>query len=274
MVKKVNCSYARYETFLASWVKFGRLVPAQPFRHSRGLTSTPGEKAGLQDMRLTGWVLLVIAGVWLLPGPAVAEELTGIPRVIDGDTIVLHGTIIRLHGIDAPETGQRCHGKAGKTLRPGDESVSFMQTIANGGLTCAGTERDDYGRLIAGCRTADGADIGHRMVAEGLAWAFVRYSTSYSPAEAEARAARRGVWSMNCQPPWEFRARRWEAARQLAPQGCPIKGNIAKNGRIYHTPWSRDYARTRIDTAKGELWFCSEKEALAAGWRAPVSTRR
>lgn len=223
-------------------------------------------------MRLSGCVLLMLAGLWLTS--ALAEELTGRPRVIDGDTLQFQDTVIRLHGIDAPETGQSCRGRDGKTLHPGDESVSFMQTITENGLTCSGTEWDDYGRLVARCRTADGTDIGQRMVAQGLAWAFVKYSTEYSPQEAEARAARRGVWAMNCQPPWAFRAKRWEAARQQAPEGCPIKGNISKNGRIYHTPWSRDYARTRIDTARGERWFCSEKEALAAGWRAPASTRR
>ena len=27
------------------------------------------------------------------------------------------------------------------------------------------------------------------------------------------------------------------------------------------------YERTRISTAKGERWFCSEAQARAAGWR-------
>jgi hypothetical protein len=39
--------------------------------------------------------------------------------------------------------------------------------------------------------------------------------------------------------------------------------------KIYHAPWSKHYAATRIDTAKGERRFCSEAEAKAAGWRAP-----
>ncbi|MGE0284581.1 MAG: hypothetical protein AB7P20_28765 [Rhizobiaceae bacterium] len=33
--------------------------------------------------------------------------------------------------------------------------------------------------------------------------------------------------------------------------------------------WSRHYAATRIDTSKGERWFCTEAEAKATGWRAP-----
>jgi hypothetical protein len=70
--------------------------------------------------------------------------------------------------------------------------------------------------------------------------------------------------------PWEYRARRWDTAAQIMPGNCPIKGNInAKGERIYHAPWSKHYAATRIDTSKGERWFCTEAEARAAGWRAP-----
>ena len=39
--------------------------------------------------------------------------------------------------------------------------------------------------------------------------------------------------------------------------------------RVYHTPDSPWYARTEIDTSMGERWFCTEREAQDAGWRAP-----
>ena len=50
---------------------------------------------------------------------------------------------------------------------------------------------------------------------------------------------------------------------------CDIKGNISVNTgeRIYHVPGQDYYDRTRIDTGKGERYFCSEAEARAAGWR-------
>lgn len=62
---------------------------------------------------------------------------------------------------------------------------------------------------------------------------------------------------------------RASASRGVAPAtgGCSIKGNISRNGRIYHLPGSPSYARTAIDGSKGERWFCSEAEAVAAGWR-------
>jgi hypothetical protein len=51
-------------------------------------------------------------------------------------------------------------------------------------------------------------------------------------------------------------------------QGCAIKGNISRgNERIYHMPFQQFYSRTKIDEGKGERWFCTEQEALDAGWR-------
>ena len=51
---------------------------------------------------------------------------------------------------------------------------------------------------------------------------------------------------------------------------CLIKGNINSRGeRIYHVPGSKWYARTRINKP-GERWFCTEEEAIAAGWRPPL----
>ena len=50
--------------------------------------------------------------------------------------------------------------------------------------------------------------------------------------------------------------------------GCLIKGNISSKGEsIYHVPGDQHYDRTKIRTSKGERWFCSEAEAVAAGWR-------
>lgn len=58
-----------------------------------------------------------------------------------------------------------------------------------------------------------------------------------------------------------------DAVAQTRP-GCLIKGNISSRGeRIYHPPGCRYYAATKVDPARGERWFCTEQEAVAAGWR-------
>jgi len=55
-------------------------------------------------------------------------------------------------------------------------------------------------------------------------------------------------------------------------QNCTIKGNVSwrnNDEKIYHCPNWRDYNRTSIDYEDGDRWFCSEQEAIAAGFRKP-----
>lgn len=200
-----------------------------------------------------------VAALCLAAATASAET-----RVVDGDTLKIGATTYRLNGVDAPEHGQRCG-----TWDCGAEATDTLVEITKGrDITCDPVGQDGYGRIIATC-FADGTDIGGTLIDKGLAWAFVKYSDAYARDEARARSRGVGIWSGRFEPPWAFREARWSAAAETAPQSCPIKGNISRNGHIYHTPWSPWYDRTRIDAARGERWFCSEAEAVAAGWRAP-----
>lgn len=133
-------------------------------------------------------------------------------------------------------------------------------------LTCDRTGSDVYHRTLAVC-IEDGIDINETMVRAGMAWAFVKYARTYVDVEAEARARQAGVRQGPAEAPWDFRRAGWKVAEATAPGGCAIKGNISSHGHIYHMPWSPWYGRVKIDTARGERWFCSEAEALAAGWR-------
>ena len=70
-------------------------------------------------LRLT----LTLATVLLtLPSPAHAD-VTGKPRIIDGDTLEIAGERIRLHGIDAPEARQTCTDQSGKEGNCGQEAT-------------------------------------------------------------------------------------------------------------------------------------------------------
>lgn len=206
----------------------------------------------------------------LSSGLTIAQVVSGTPRVIDGDTLDFGSKIVRLHGIDAAESGQRCVGSDHQFTRPGDLAEARLSELVSAGVICQGSSTDDYGRLIAVCSTSSAPDINSLLVAEGLAWAFTKYSSDYVRLEVQAKKTGLGIWSMRCQFPWEFRQKRWNIAIQKAPRGCPIKGNISGNGKIYHTPWSRHYTVTKVSVERGERWFCSEGEALKAGWRPPI----
>jgi len=80
-----------------------------------------------------------------------------------------------------------------------------------------------------------------------------------------------GLWvGGEAERPSDFRAKVWEEAKRRAPEGCPIKGLVTGRERVYVLPWAPDYERGRIQKARGERWFCSEQEALAAGWKPAV----
>lgn len=228
-------------------------------------------------MRISGLASLaagIVFGGVMLVGAASTVEVSGPARVVDGDTLEVAAQMVRLHGIDAPETGQDCTGPAGTPWDCGAAATRLLTvSVAGRTVSCVGTEFDRYDRLIATCSTGED-DLGSRMIAEGLAVAYTRFSDDYVPLEALAKKAGKGMWAGSFAEPATFRRDRWNGSAGATPaagqpEGCPIKGNISGNGRIYHTPWSRWYSRTRIDTSKGERWFCTEAEALAAGWRAP-----
>jgi endonuclease YncB( thermonuclease family) len=225
------------------------------------------------------------------PSPVVVQ---GSARALDGDTLDVttpRGVVrVRLEGIDAAEGGQRCNLRWLGTWDCGRAaSLALAQLIDNKIVSCDDRGADKYGRRLGVC-AVEGRDLNAAMVRGGLAWAFTRYSDLYVAQEAEARKARLGVWQAATMTPWDWRAqqklpvaRKDEAARPLpfvaprrgddvaaavpAPAGCAIKGNITKNGRIYHTAASPWYDRIRMDLGLGRRWFCTEAEAQEAGWR-------
>ncbi|MFW2588300.1 thermonuclease family protein [Sagittula sp. SSi028] len=204
-----------------------------------------------------------------LPFPAWALEHQGTAHVIDGDTLDLGDTRIRLHGIDAPERRQTCGGTGTAEWACGAEATERLKELAEGRFArCEELDRDSYGRVVARCHVG-GRDIGADMVRDGMAVAFVRYSQDYVDEERAARSAKRGMHALQFDSPQAFRDKARVVTRTTDPTDCYIKGNISRSSgnRIYHMPGQRDYAATRINPAQGERCFSTEAEARAAGWR-------
>ncbi len=145
----------------------------------------------------------LIAALCLLATPALAD-VAGIPNVIDGDTLEIHGQRIRLHGIDAPESRQLCR-LDGKPWQCGKDAANALaEKIARRLVTCEDLGRDRYKRIIGRCTVA-GEDIESWMVVNGWAVAYRRFSLDYVDQEADAQAARRGIWAGEFVKPWEWR---------------------------------------------------------------------
>ena len=200
--------------------------------------------------------------------------VSGTAVVIDGDTLEVGRTRVRvrLHGIDAPESEQRCRA-GGQSWDCGREATRALDRhIGLDPVACEERDVDRYGRVVAVCRL-DGRDVNAWMVAEGWALAYRRYAMDYVDEEGGARAAKRGVWRGELVAPWDWRRGVRLPVNRVPPlpdEGqCAIKGNISTSTgeRIYHVPGGEYYDATVISAAKGERWFCTEDEARAAGWR-------
>jgi len=211
----------------------------------------------------------VLVFLILLPVAAVAD-ITGKPRIVDGDTIEIAGQRIRLYGIDAPEADQTCVADNKRWPCGRNATMALSGMIDPNWGSCRERDRDRYGRIVAVCNIAgpQGPDVNAMMVSEGWAVAYRRFSNDYVKAEAVAKRARKGVWRGDFIRPWDWRKGTRLSANDNEPGGCVIKGNIGRRGvRIYHVPGGQYYARTKIHPGNGERWFCTEAEARAAGWR-------
>ena len=179
LLKKAPQSIGTKRRLVSTWIKWSKLDAAM-FR-------------------------VVLAALLLLVPSVAVADVTGKPRIIDGDTIEIAGERIRLHGIDAPETKQTCTDKDGKEWRCGlNATFALANLIQNHWITCKGNERDKYGRLIAVCY-AGPYDLNAMMVQRGWALAYRRYSMDYVDEEADAKVHKEGLWRGQFVAPWEWR---------------------------------------------------------------------
>lgn len=219
---------------------------------------------------------------------AVAEDVSGMPEIVDADTLYVASRKIRLSGIDAPETDQICLDGSGQKNSCGlDAKTQLQQRYAGKQLTCKLAGNDLYGRNLGDCFLG-GESMSRWLVRNGWALAFRRYSKEFIADEDYARVRQAGLWAGAFIAPWDWRHRNSrttvlgalkvprDAQRQLlfpAVAGtppnstCVIKANLKKGECIYHVPGGRFYDKLRMEPIAKRRWFCSAAEAEAAGCR-------
>ncbi|ODS59630.1 MAG: hypothetical protein ABS36_01525 [Acidobacteria bacterium SCN 69-37] len=197
------------------------------------------------------------------PPAPVADDAAGVVtgRVVtvdDGDTMRVRvgreKWRVRLFGVDAPEASQ----PYGREARDAARRLLLDRTVE-----VVRHDVDQYGRVVADLRV-DGRGAGADLVAAGAAWQYDQFSRDAHIArlEAEARAARRGLWAASDPtPPWQFRAAARGAGRAGAPAAAgPFHGNTASH--VFHAAGCEDYECNRCTAV-----FETVAAARAAGYR-------
>lgn len=234
-------------------------------------------------------VAYIVSFCLLLAGPLFAAEVTGVPQIVDADTVYVGTQKVRLSGVDAPETEQVCLNSRGQNSNCGIEAKNRLQAHSGSRpWSCQLSGTDRYGRSLGTC-SIEGEDVSRWLVRNGWALAFRRYSTAYIADEDYARDHKSGLWSGAFIAPWDWRHRSAKTTilgaldvpadaqqKLISPKvagdppspACVIKGNMGRRDQcIYHLPGGRFYDQLQMEPARSRRWFCSEAEADAAGCR-------
>lgn len=125
--------------------------------------------------------------------------------VKDGDSIKLGSRNIRLYGIDAPESKQKCYYLNGNSWDCGLAAKHLLEELINGKeVNCKSQSIDLYKREVAICYVQD-QDLNRLMVEKGYAIAYKQYSKKYIPTEILAKKRFVGIWNSSFMEPEQWR---------------------------------------------------------------------
>ncbi len=169
-------------------------------------TGQPGRRAGPIEWLAGGaaLLLLVLGARQVERWATTPGEVAGFGEAIDGDSLIVAGSEVRLKGVDAPEITQYCQNRVGRDYACGVVAKGWLRTrLSRGAVICRIEGRDRYGRLLGVCMRGD-EDLNDAIVREGIAVDF----GGYRSAENQARRAQAGLWSGKFTMPADYRAAR------------------------------------------------------------------
>ncbi len=265
-----------------AWLS-SRFAPG--FNRSRGFIESAARKPAVQKgLAASVLAALVLLGLyawgptWRTEAPRASQhtrdenrqtastgDVEGRGTAVAGDTLRVGATAVQLGGIEAPLPNQSCSDSAGREWTCGESARQALARLLRAGRVVC--DLSGSGDPRTGACTVNGRDVAAELVRGGHVFAATGLFAPYSGEEREARAEKTGIWTGEAARPSEYRDRKWEEARRVAPDGCPIKGSVRSGRRFYIVPWARGYDQVRVAKSRGERWFCSETEALQAGFR-------
>jgi endonuclease YncB( thermonuclease family) len=194
-----------------------------------------------------------------------SSALEGRATAVAGDTLRIGGTSVKLDGIEAPLPDQICSDASGGQWNCGDAARHALARIVRPGRVSCDVSASS--EIQTGSCTVNGTDVAADLVRGGHVFAVSGLFAPYTAEEREARAAKSGLWAGDAAHPSDYRDQKWAEAKRASPDGCPIKGSVRGGRRLYVVPWARGYEQVRVTRSRGERWFCSESEAIEAGFK-------
>lgn len=175
-----------------------------------------------------------------------------VSRVIDGDTFeTVEKQRVRIDGIQAPEIGMCGAEKATETL---------SKLILNKKVFLKVRYLDAYRRMISEVYEQNGKLVAEELAQKGVVIVRQKGETNKRLLAAgdEAREKGIGLYGLPC-----------TQETNLEKPGCTIKGNIKQGtvDKFYHRPDCRNYKLTQVQLYLGDLWFCTEEEAIKAEFK-------
>lgn len=203
-------------------------------------------------------------------------------EVLDGATVDVQvgGRVYRVRylGVDIPDAAAQRALEFNRFAVEG-ETVSLEKDTL---------EADQAGRLLRYVYV-QGEMVNKALLVNGYAAVAsyppgFKYQSEFLLAQEQARAAMRGIWQTPGggpasgspipefgfgtlpPPPDAGGTSTCDYSGKYTPA---IKGKAGPEGRTYYVPGDPLYSATLVDEARGDRWFCTEAEAIAAGWRRP-----
>lgn len=141
----------------------------------------------------------------IFPVQLIAEPYSGTAEILSGETLQVDGKIFRLRGIDAPELGQICTNKSGKSFDCGRISATGMMDLTAGTTVhCEPINSNEISPILAVCKAA-GYDLSEGMVYTGWALADPQTGEDFSQFQQQAEDNKNGLWAGQFELPWVWR---------------------------------------------------------------------